>query len=160
MTISLHACLPKKKNKNPESLTINLSHSRRSVCVFPKVTGCLLNVRRDKSALRKRDSLFRFGSQLEKRGTHELIHDLAARTGEAKVSVGARWVFFSQTYRPSGGAGADPDAPTDATILTGAARLALPRTRPLTAGGKMEAKFNESTLEQKTLHVSWDIPAA
>lgn len=98
MTISFHACLPKKT----ESLTINLSHSWRSVSVFPKVTGCLLNVRRDKSALRKRDSLFRFGSQLEKRGTHELIHDLAARTGETKVSVSARSDFCRRTVHPGG----------------------------------------------------------
>lgn len=53
MTISFHASLPKKT----DSLTINLSHSRRSVSVSPKVTGCLLNVRTDKSALRKKRQL-------------------------------------------------------------------------------------------------------
>ena len=39
-----------------------------------------------------------------------------------------------KTYRPSGRAGADPFALTDAAILAGASRLAFPETRLLAAG--------------------------
>lgn len=40
------------------------------------------------------------------------------------------------TYRPAGGAVADPFAPADAVVLAGAAGLAFPGTRLLTAGGR------------------------
>lgn len=45
------------------------------------------------------------------------------------------------SHRPSGRAGADPDAPADATVLAGAARLALPGTGLLAAGGETEERF-------------------
>ena len=43
-----------------------------------------------------------------------------------------------KTYRPSGGAGADPLAPADPPVLAGAARLTPPGTRYLTAGEEEE----------------------
>lgn len=52
-------------------------------------------------------------------------------------------------YRPSGGAGADPFAFTDAAVLAGASRLALLLTSVLTAGG-----------EKENLNVSSHVPSA
>lgn len=50
------------------------------------------------------------------------------------------------SHRPSWWAGADADAPADATILAGAARLALPGTGLLAAGGEEGRRGEERFL--------------
>lgn len=95
--------------------------------------------------LRKKRQLVQILEPAGKRGTHELIQNLATSTGNMKVSVCAR--FNLKTYRPSRGTSADPFASTDAIILAGAPCLAFPGTRLLTAGGEMESTLNNSLMD-------------